>query len=74
MSNSRIKFSVSFLVYSIYNIILIYKCIVVTVIYRLGTTVLQQNNYNKPLSLFEISSSHGGEYEVQICLLSCTAV
>jgi hypothetical protein len=22
----------------------------------------------------EISSSHGGEYEVQICLLGCTAV
>jgi hypothetical protein len=74
MSNSRIKFSVSFLVYSIYNIILIYKCIVVTVIYRLGTTVLRQNNYNKPLSLFEISSFHGGEYEVEICLLGCTAV
>jgi hypothetical protein len=24
--------------------------------------------------LREISSSHGGEYEVQICLLGCTAV
>jgi hypothetical protein len=24
--------------------------------------------------LCEISSSHGGEYEVQICLLGCTAV
>jgi hypothetical protein len=24
--------------------------------------------------LFEISSSHGGQYEVQICLLGCTAV
>jgi hypothetical protein len=23
---------------------------------------------------YEISSSHGGEYEVQICLLGCTAV
>jgi hypothetical protein len=22
----------------------------------------------------EISSSHGGEYEVQICLLGCTAI
>jgi hypothetical protein len=22
----------------------------------------------------EVSSSHGGEYEVQICLLGCTAV
>jgi hypothetical protein len=29
-----------------------------------------------PAFLFEceISSSHGGEYEVQICLLGCTAV
>jgi hypothetical protein len=24
--------------------------------------------------LFEISSSHGGEYDVQSCLLGCTAV
>jgi hypothetical protein len=26
------------------------------------------------LTSCEISSSHGGEYEVQICLLRCTAV
>jgi hypothetical protein len=26
------------------------------------------------LRLCEISSSHGGEYEAQICLLGCTAV
>jgi hypothetical protein len=25
-------------------------------------------------TIYEISSSHGGEYEVQICLLGCTAV
>jgi hypothetical protein len=25
-------------------------------------------------SSFEISSSHGGEYDVQSCLLGCTAV
>jgi hypothetical protein len=24
--------------------------------------------------VFEISSSHGGEFEVQICLLGCTAI
>jgi allantoicase len=29
---------------------------------------------NNLLLLCEISSSHGGEYEVQICLLGCNAV
>jgi hypothetical protein len=28
----------------------------------------------KVVRLYEISSSHSGEYEVQICLLGCTAV
>jgi hypothetical protein len=35
-------------------------------------------NIHRPLEnhakLYEISSSHGGEYEVQICLLGCTAL
>jgi hypothetical protein len=29
---------------------------------------------NNNFQICEISSSHGGEYEVQICLLGCTAV
>jgi hypothetical protein len=29
---------------------------------------------NKTLVTSEISSSHGGEYDVQSCLLGCTAV
>jgi hypothetical protein len=29
---------------------------------------------NKVSKLCEISSSHGGEYDVQSCLLGCTAV
>jgi hypothetical protein len=28
----------------------------------------------KMVHIYEISSSHGGEYEVQICLLGCTAM
>jgi hypothetical protein len=31
-------------------------------------------NVLQTLSVFEISSSHGGEYELQICFLGCTAV
>jgi hypothetical protein len=30
--------------------------------------------YKRDNNICEISSSHGGEYEVQICLLGCTAV
>jgi hypothetical protein len=29
---------------------------------------------SKCFQLYEISSSHGGEYDVQSCLLGCTAV
>jgi hypothetical protein len=32
------------------------------------------NCYEKELLFCEISSSHGGEYDVQSCLLGCTAV
>jgi hypothetical protein len=31
-------------------------------------------SYITDVCIFEISSSHGGEYEVQNCLLGCTAV
>jgi hypothetical protein len=33
-----------------------------------------QKERENVLTLCEISNSHGGEYEVQICLLGCTAV
>jgi hypothetical protein len=33
-----------------------------------------QNLHMSNSVLFEISSSHGGEYDVQDCLLGCTAV
>jgi hypothetical protein len=40
-----------------------------------GTIYTEELYYNvQILFLCEISSSHGGEYEVQICLLGCTAV
>jgi hypothetical protein len=37
-----------------------------------GMTSLQ--NFTNIYQLCEISSSHGGEYDVQNCLLGCTAV
>jgi hypothetical protein len=36
------------------------------------TTTFRRGVESEPL--FEISSSHGGEYDVQSCLLGCTAV
>jgi hypothetical protein len=33
-----------------------------------------KNNIKKTVNLCDISSSQSGEYEVQICLLGCTAV
>jgi hypothetical protein len=39
-----------------------------------GPNILLRNQFSNTLSLCEISSSHGGEYDVQSCLLGCTAV
>jgi hypothetical protein len=35
---------------------------------------IPNNTFENQFIACEISSSHGGEYEVQICLLGCTAV
>jgi hypothetical protein len=34
----------------------------------------EQKTYSKLSPLFEISSSHSGEYQLQICVVGCTAV
>jgi hypothetical protein len=46
---------------------LFHKCFQTSYIFVFWMTV-------KTLSLCEISSSHGCEYEVQICLLGCTLI
>jgi hypothetical protein len=35
---------------------------------------VRTHQHNTSSTLCEISSSHGGEYDVQSCLLGCTAV
>jgi hypothetical protein len=40
----------------------------------LGPNILLRFLFSNALNLCESSSSYGGEYEVQICLLGCTAV
>jgi hypothetical protein len=42
--------------------------------WNIHVVVAHVSEMRPPTGLFEISSSHGGEYEVQICLLGCTAV
>jgi hypothetical protein len=53
--------------------------------YKLSDCLFERRNINSGIPLWqddvsdvsdecEISSSHGGKYEVQICLLGCTAV
>jgi hypothetical protein len=37
-------------------------------------SILQPVKYSEYKEHGEISSSHGGEYDVQSCLLGCTAV
>jgi hypothetical protein len=39
----------------------------------LSTDVSEVRTASIIRAMSEISSSHGGEYEVQICLLGCTA-
>jgi hypothetical protein len=45
-----------------------------TTVHGIVSTVLTRHLHVKQLFLFEISSSHGSEYDIQSCLLGYTAV